>query len=428
MKTAKQEWAAMWQLPLVAMLGICGSSAFAFSNGVFLVTMTEALGWSRSAFSSAFLAQVIVTLFVGPIIGRMVDRHGPRRIALTGLVPFMVGFALLGATGSEIWHWWVLVIVQGTLATLISPVVWVTAVVGRFHVSRGLAMAIALAGLGVSTAIWPVIAATYVEWFGWRWSFPAIALSWGIVVVPLALRYFHGPQDLASTDTAQPGAAPAPSSQPAATSNPHYRTALTSRTFLLLATAGGLFASLSLGLIIHLVPILTDSGFDLTAAAGFAGLCGLFSITGRVGMGFLLDRFPTRPMALAVFVLPAIASGLLLLGTPSAPLAILVVMIVGIAAGAETDIVSYIAARTFDQRVFASVYAVILSIFAICASLGPLIAGIFYDIHDSYRLYLLTVAPTALLATGVISLLPSVHGAGHSRVTEPALASDSAEP
>src|SRR5215207_10178630 len=59
-KTAKQEWAAHWGLPFVAMLGMCACVALSYSNGVFVVAMCKEFGWTRAQFSSAFSLQMLL--------------------------------------------------------------------------------------------------------------------------------------------------------------------------------------------------------------------------------------------------------------------------------------------------------------------------------------------------------------------------------
>ncbi len=62
-----------------------------------------------------------------------------------------------------------------------------------------------------------------------------------------------------------------------------------------LLMAAALFSFTVIGVAVHFVPILTDSGATPLSAAGIASLVGVFSIVGRLGTGFLLDRVSGTP-------------------------------------------------------------------------------------------------------------------------------------
>jgi MFS family permease len=388
-RTARQEWAAMWPLPLVSMLGYVGGAAFSYSAGVSMVRLTEQFGWSRAEFSSAFTIHSLVMLVTAPIVGRLADRIGSRKVALAGIVPYMVGLSLFGLATGSIWQWWLLSFLQALCASLIGGAIWMKAVVGRFSASRGLALATVLAGSGVATSLWPLLAAMFIEHLGWRLAYPAMALGWGAVMLPLAFLFFH--------DGEQAEAAPSPRSRPLP-----FRQVLASRTFLCLAIAGALFSPLTLGILMHLVPIFQGNGIGLAEAAGIAALTGLFAIAGRLATGLLLDLFPTRPVAIAVFLLPAVLGLLMLNLDGSATMAIVAVAVLGFVSGADGDIIAYLIARAFDREVFASVYAIMVSILSLSSSLGPLVAGAIYDRWHSYTPYFVGIIPVALLAAVLV--------------------------
>jgi len=405
--TARAEWAAMWPLPLVAMLGHAGAATFAYSSGVFMEPMTRELGWSRAEFSLAFMLQMIVGLIIQPLVGRLIDKVGPRAVGLRGIIPAALAIGLLGLVGKPVWQWWGLCVAQSMITCFILPAVWITPVVGRFKASRGLALAVVLAGVGVASALWPVTAAFYIPLWGWRLSFLAMGITWGIIIFPLAYFFLKGPRDLA--DQGRSGVTTRKVAP--------FGEALKSRTFLCLTLAGGMFAVISLGMSVHLVPLLKASGMSTAAAASVTGLAGLFSVTGRIGTGFLLDRVPTKPLGICVFLLPILMSLLLWNADGSVPVSIFAAMLLGLAGGAETDLVYYIAAREFQHGAFASVSATTGAFFGICASFGPLIAGRLFDATGSYHAWLLAICPLAIGGALLIATLPAGAGKNEQAVT-----------
>lgn len=387
------EWRAWWPLPFVALLGMAGSGMTVYSTGVFMGELMPAFGWTRTQYMSSMTMQLVLTLVLIPLVGRAVDRFGPRRVALAGIAPAVAGTAMLGLANGEIWQWWLLTGIQTCGAVILIPPVWLTAVVGRFHASRGMALAVALAGIGAGTALWPMLAAFYIEHLGWRLAYGAIALSWGALILPLTLFYFYGPRDgIARRDR------PAPVAMP-------YIHHLKSRTFLCLAAAGGLFVLTSQAMTLHLVPILRGSGMGLAAAASLAGVAGISSIAGRLGMGLLLDRWPARPLGVAVFLLP-LASAMLLAYADSYPAMLLAAMILGLSMGAEGDVLNYMASRRFDHAIFGSIASILQTVTAITSVGGVMVAGMLADYWGSYRLFLLLSVPIAMIGSAILALVP----------------------
>lgn len=391
----KSEWASAWPLPIVAMLGVSGSGMFAYSSGVFMERMTNEFGWGRAEFSTAFVLQMAAGLIILPATGWFIDRFGPRRVFLTAVAPFLLTFGLLGLASGSIFSWWGLCLMVALFQSAIGQTVWIAAVIARFTTSRGLAMAITLSGLGVGSLIWPVLSAVYIEKIGWRLAFPALAMSWGVIIVPLSLLVLKNSEQT-------------PSLSRGSGSGANYGMALRSFTFIGLLTAGSLFACAYYGLVVHLVPILRSNGLSLTMAAAIGGVTGIFAIIGRLVTGYLLDRLPVRAIGAVAFLLPIVVVTLLLLGGDSLWLVIPAVALLGLAAGAEMDIVTFIAARHFGPAIFGSIYALFTAILAVCASFGPIIAGALFDHSGNYAPFLLFTIPLALVGALLIVSIPIV--------------------
>lgn len=391
--TARQEWALMWPLPLASMMGISSCAMFAFSSGVFMEEMTGAFGWTRAQFSSTFVIMMGLGLFVGPAVGWLIDRIGPRRVALIGILPFVVTFSMLGLASGPLWQWSALCVLFAVFQIALGQVTWVTAVISRFEASRGLALAVTLAGLGLGSFVWPQLAAIYIERLGWRLAFPAMALTWMIVALPLILAFFYGANDRSALPRQKQVRRP-------------YGPAIRSRSFIGLVLAGGLFASAYFGLQVHLVPLLKSGGMTLTSAAGIVGLIGIFSVIGRLATGHFLDHLPTRLIGVVAFLLPAVSALLLMLLPGSVPAAIAAVALLGLASGAELDIITFIAARRFGRDVFGSIYALFMAIISVCASVGPVVAGSLFDATGSYHGFLVYMVAAVVTAAALIAWIP----------------------
>src|SRR5690606_17173957 len=119
-------------------------------------------------------------------------------------------FASLSLVGDAIWNWWLLWVFVSVAAALVSPTVWAAAVSGLFHASRGLALAVALSGSGLSIIAVPAVATAMVENFGWRSAYPGIAATWALATLPILYLFFHGATDRAAAVAEAPAAASLP--------------------------------------------------------------------------------------------------------------------------------------------------------------------------------------------------------------------------
>lgn len=398
--SARAEWAAMWPLPFVSMLGYAGGATFAYSSGVFMEVLTREFGWSRAEFSTAFTIFSLTSLLLAPVMGRLIDLYGPRRLALIGIVPSLLGLSLFGLASGSIWQWWLIAFFQALLASAIGAAVWAKAVVSRFKTGRGMALAIVLAGSGLATTVWPIIATYFIAQLGWRLSYPAMALSWGALILPLAWLFLKdGETGERSADQSRGKSSPI--------SFGSLKRLLHSRIFVSVALAGAIFSAMTLGLLLHLVPLFSAAGIDLPTAAGIAGLTGIASIIGRLATGFLLDLLPTRPVAIGIFLLPLAISALLWNFDGSIYAAVCAVAILGFVSGADGDVVAYLVSKSYDQEQFATAYSVIIAILTISSSFGPILSGAIYDRYGSYDPYLLIMVPMALGAAMLIGSLPN---------------------
>jgi MFS family permease len=390
--TKREEWARGWPLPVIAMLGITGPAAFAYTNGIFMEQMTREFGWTKTEFSSAMLLQMLLGLIVAPIAARVLDRVGSRRVLLVGIVPFALGLSILGLANGAIWQWWLLSALFALATAGVISAAWVGGVVQSFDSARGMAIAMCLAGIGIATVGWPLLAAELVDTIGWRLTFPAMAFVWMLLLLPLVY-FFYKPDAQQKPLVAQ--------------ELPPIGSSVRTRTFWIVLCAGGLFSSVQFGLIVHLFPTARLQGLNMAMAASMVSITGVFSILGRLCTGALLDWVPTKPLAIFAFLLPIPVMALLGIADGSTGLLMLASALLGFAAGSEIDVVAYLCSRRFDQRIFGRIYTLFQMTFAVTSSLGPLLASRLFDVSASYDSYYILAGSMILIATILILFLPS---------------------
>jgi MFS family permease len=390
--TAGDEFRAGWRVLLAGFAGtMFGISALPFYTlGLFVKPLGEAFGWSRAAVQWGFTAQMLGTILVIWAYGLMTDRYGARRVALLSQVG--LGIALLGvAAVQSLPHWYVAWFLVAVLGAGTSPVTWTRGVNGWFDAGRGTALGLTLTGTGLTAVLAPPLVTAVVAAEGWRAGYVALGLGVLAIALPLTWLLFRD--------------RPVPASAPLAGLG--RRAAFRSRRFWTMFVVFALVTFAVSGVIPTVVPMLTDRGVSAGDAALYASLAGLAVIAGRIVAGMLLDRFWAPGVAAVFLLLPAAACLLLASDAIGSPLAVgLAVVLVGLAAGAEFDLIAFMASRYFGMAHYGLIYSQLLVGAMLGGAFGPPLFGRVFDQTGSYQpaLWLaaaiFVAAPLALLTLG----------------------------
>lgn len=400
--TPATEWRKNWGLVSAGMLGISLSALTAGSIGVMMEPIEQDLGWSRTEIFSGMSLVSVICMSLMTVMGVAIDRIGPRWIGIAAAACLCGSVALLGTFSGGLWQWWAIWALIG-IASAAMPTVWIAPITRAFTASRGLAVAIALSGSGISMFFVPVVANTLVEQYGWRVGYFGLAAIWSLISLPVVALCFRG-SAVAPTAVAMPAnTQSAPEQLPGLTA----RQAFLSRTYytLLLATFCGILGSIALSL--NLVPVLTFTGLSRGAAAPIAGLVGLSTIVGRIAGGWLMDHISAKVIAATAVLLAAILPAALLLFPGSIAAATAGVIAFGLGGGAKVAAIPYLTSRHLGARAFGTLYGSINAILALAGALAPLAANYIYDLTDTYTPVMLAAVPLlALSAIFYLSLGP----------------------
>jgi MFS family permease len=396
-ESAFKEWRQFGTLPVAAAIGYSTAVLHTYGIGAFVAPLQQEFSWSRAQIAGGITIAGLTGAALSVPMGMLVDRIGPRIVGLTGVLLMTGAFAMLGsATGSSA-NWLSLWCLIAFANLWLQATVWTSAVGSRFEKSRGLAFAITLSGASLSAAVFPVLSTWLIGAYGWRSAFAAMGGIWAAVVLPVMLLFFRGAQD----GPRKQGSAPA---KAAASALPgvSVREGLRSPVFYKLLLASGLFTFTALGIVVHFVPILKDRGADPLAAAGIASLVGLFSLFGRLGTGFLLDRLPAQRVGAVVFLLPIVACALLYFDGANPMSQSIAAAAFGLTLGAEVDVIAYLMSRHFGLKHFGVLFGAITGALALGSAFGPLAAGAAFDHYAGYAPFLLLTM--ALMAASSLAL------------------------
>lgn len=363
-----------------------------YSMSSFMLPLEEEFGWSRSDMGLAVSCLVVGWIVSMPVVGAICDKFGPRWpilvcIPLLSAVLFYLPYLNGSLTQLYVVFFFAALLGSGTLG-----VSYIAAVSPAFVANRGLAYGLTLAGTGVSAALLPIGLHQLISQFDWRFAWQVL----GVVVLaqwPIAYLCIRPYRTKRSERVLVP----------LSTQGHTLRQALTSVNFWLLAGAFLFVALLLSGLLINLIPLLTESGMRRDQAAAATAGVGVGLLFARVFVGYLLDRFPARIVAVLSFGIAAL--GCVMLTGDSPQLAAAGALFLGFTVGSELDLLAYMTARYFGERAHASIYSASLSVFYVGAIIAPLLVGEIYAHSQSYDLVLHAAVGSCAVASVLIGLM-----------------------
>lgn len=396
--TSSLEWRRFWYLPVTAALGYSTALLHFYSLGPFFEPLQQNFGWSRAQISLGTTITGLAGAILSVPVGMLVDRFGPRRVALIG-APLMTGsVALLGTANGEFLNWLMLwgFVAIGNLC--VQATVWTSAVASRFQRSRGLAFAITLSGSSVAATVFPILATWLIDSYGWRAGFAALGGIWAALVFPILFLFFRGAQDEGRNKNISAPIAPV------TLTGMSVAAGLRSGAFRKLLLASVFFSFTALGVAVHLIPILKASGAAPLAAAGTASVVGVFAMGGQFGAGFLLDRYPGHLVGALLFLQPIVAGALLIFDGANAASQGVAAALFGLTVGSGGNVIASLAAAHFGLKNFGTLFGALVGALGFGTAFGPLVAGAAFDSYGSYAPFLvltmvLAAANSVTLAT-----------------------------
>jgi MFS family permease len=238
-------------------------------------------------------------------------------------------------------------------------------------------------GLGFGAMVMPSLAQQLITVFDWRMAYAVVGSGILFVSAPIVAAFLkESPEQMGlwPDGVARAHGATAKEGDPGLT----WRDAWHSRTFWLLVSAFFLVGASVHACVLHTAAILTDLGSTAQAAALASSLVGVALLIGRVGSGYLLDRFFGPRIASLFFGGVAIGIALLWIGN-SRELGFAGAFLVGLGMGAEVDMIAYLTSRYFGLRAFGEIYGYAFGAFALAGGVGTFLMGAGFDLTGSYR-------------------------------------------
>lgn len=377
-----------------AFLALFGIVGFAYYGLPFFYDfMVKEYGWSRTIVTSGnAIGKLIVGPLFGFIAGWMIDKYGPRRLMLSGVI--MMGVALIGLSYSDNLGMFYLFYVFNALGYVCGGPLPCQVLISRwFDKNRGKAMGIAYLGIGTGGALVPQIAAGLEKSIGWHYALASLGVL--IILFALPLVYFIKgssvkPAEQGKKDEAVP-----------------IKSILKNKYFYLLALGSMCSIGAVGGVGQHLKLYLRDINYSQAEAANVMSFVLLSSLAGRLLMGWLADIFRRKYVMILIYLVVATAIPLLLM--PDFPGRIYIFAVIfGIGLGGDYMIIPLMAGDLFGVRALGRTMGIILVADGVAESMFPMLVGALHDSAKTYTPGFLVLIGVALAGALIVSFLPKL--------------------
>ncbi|MAI55995.1 MAG: hypothetical protein CMP93_01965 [Gammaproteobacteria bacterium] len=373
---------------VLACVGIQGLAAVTWmhSYGAYTLHLQEEFGWSMSILSLAFAITRLESGLLGPIQGWLVDKYGPRLIAIIGTLIFSIGFLYFGFVNSIPSYFIAFVLIAlgsslGGFATLmVSIVSW-------FEKHRAKAIAWSQLGFSLGGLCVPFVVLG-LETLGWR---SMAFLSGGAILIiglPLVslirhnpIEYGEKPDGLINSDHTGEN-----ESQAEAHRSFSWREAMKEPSFWLISVGHALSLLTVSSMLAHLIPHLVR-GMNYTiieAGYAFALMTGV-QMFGLILGGILGDRYNKQVICVLCMVGHCVGLFCVTYAT-NVTWVIAFAIFHGLAWGIRGPLMVALRADYFGPKSFGTIMGVSSLIVMIGMTTGPIACGLLFDHFGDYQL------------------------------------------
>lgn len=374
-----------------------------YCHSVILDPLQALHGWSKGTVSAAITLFFFANGVAGLLMGRWVDRYGPKWFLIAG--SFLFGAGLIALTRVQTLPQLFAVyfiLALGFCATALIPVN--TLLTNWFVRRRGFAMSIASNGLSIGGMVMVPLTSFFIIHLGLNPALHILAGIYILVIVPLTLIFIKTrPSDIGQyPDGDPPGNHTGRSTIRADAQKKTWtrRQAAKTTAFWAISIAFMLALAGQIAYLVHQVSFLSQY-LGVQQAAATVSMTTAASILGRFMLGFFIDRMDKRYVTMACVLLQG-AAVLTLAFSSHTVILYLCTFVFGLTMGPLLMMQSLITGECFGIPSFATVSGAIGAITIPGAAFGPVIAGLIFDATQSYTLSFLLFASVGFLSAGII--------------------------
>jgi len=372
-------------------IGVNARTAFS----LFFPPIIDEFGWERGVTAGAFSFGFLVSGAVSPLIGRLMDRAGPRAVMELG-VALMAGGLLLAPLTTQPWHLYLTIgVMVGAGSVCLGYSGQSLFLPNWFIRRRGMAIGLAFAGVGIGSVTLLPWVQLMIEQTGWRTACTAMGILILVVLAPINLLVRKRPEDIGL----EPDGDAAPSASSAKPVSNIVDTAWADTDWTLRRAIGtARFWWISLGYFcglyiwyavqVHQTKYLLDIGFSPAVAVWALGVVSLLGIPGQILLGHLSDRIGREwvwAASCAGFAI-CFAALIALKYVPTLLFVYIMVLAQGALGYGLTSIMGAVVLEIFQGKHYGSIFGTVMLAALAGGAAGPWITGVLHDFSGSYTI------------------------------------------
>ena len=359
-----------WLAVIGAVIMVIGTVPLFQALSLWMPILQQNFGWTTTQLSWAFTLTRVEGTVMGPIAGWGVDKLGPRKMVVIGLLVFAAGFIFFSRT-ANLWMFYVSFIVVSLGAGLGSWLPANTALNNWFRARRSTAMSIPMLGFGLGGVVIVPLMAWAMGWdartateipgrLGWQNTALVVGCVGLVASVPLALLVRNRPEDHGQhpdgidpetvTDTGPRQSANGGAVAPDYT----WQEAIRARAFWLITMGHASSSIIIISVMTYLGLVMVERGFNLVQVGLVISVQTAVSTAFMVIGGMVGDRIPIRIAIFAFSFLQSIALTVLLFAQ-TLPLFFLFSILMGVGFGGRTPLTTSIRGVYFGRSNFARI-------------------------------------------------------------------------
>ena len=399
--------ASGWLIVAVCFLALSVVYSARSLLGLTMPLWEQELGWSRSFVSSGAAVALVVMAVAAPIAGNMIDRLGPRRPILWGLVTVGVAMGLTAMARSE----WEFILFFGILGGIGFGIVAINAVATivalEFPERAGLPTGVATAGSTAGQLLIIPLLAIVLTAIGWRVSYAALGVA--AILLIAVLLYLVRP-DAESLAARAKVTRDAPQQPPEPLAG-RLRALARSRVFHALFWGFVICGFTTSGMIeVHLLPYAAACGFPPLTSATAYGVLAAFNMIGMVIAGYFADR-AHRPILLAsIYFFRGLAFILLFYIVGNTPMLFIFAVMFGVFDYSTIPIIASLVASHIGLRVMGLSMGILMAGHSLGAAVAAFLGGYLFDLFASYDWVWILAIVTAVSAAFISLTIPERRG------------------
>ena len=380
------------------------NAAATLTIAVFVFPMSEDLGWSRTLIVGAAAAAGVVSMFISPIAGWVLQRYGARVLMASSV--FILGAVILSLRWTTNPISFYLLFGAGRLMFQAPLQIGGSTAVAQWFVRlRGRSSSILGVSHSLGMGLFPLFAQLFMNANDgdWRMAWFWMGISVWILALPLTILVFvNKPEDVGLTpdgDISMPDKEGGKVIKTAAEKEENWtlREAIRTPAMWTLAFVGGLVYFIHTGVNIHQAAFLQDHGISASIAASALTVMAGGTALGSILWGNLLDKLPVKLVySLTAAWLGSMALLFLLVTTPV--MAFTAALLFGIGLGGLLVVPPVAVAHYFGRGSLGAIRGATEPFVSGGQAIGAVGAGLIYDYSGSYEATFPTFTAAAAIA------------------------------